>query len=142
MARVQKGSNVTLSYIGTLEDGTIFYSTEDHEPLVVTIGADEIFPALEQALLGMQAGEAKNVVLSAEQGYGPRLKANIVQVARSAFPADKALSVGQKLSIDFSGGSSRVMKVAALSNDEVTLDGNHALAGFDLTFALRIDKVE
>jgi FKBP-type peptidyl-prolyl cis-trans isomerase 2 len=142
MASVKYGSKVTLSYIGTLDDGTIFHSTEEHAPLVLTVGAQEVFPALEEALLGMCAGEAKNVVLSADQCYGPRKKANILQVARSAFPVDRPLSLGQKLSIDFAGGKSRIMKVAALTDDAVTLDGNHALAGFELTFALRIDKVE
>ena len=142
MAQVQLGSTVTISYIGTLDDGTIFYSTKDHEPLTVTIGADQIFPALERALIGMQEGETSNIVLSAEEGYGPRRQENIIQVARGAFPAGKEINVGQKLSIAFSGGESRIMQVFAVNETEVTLDGNHALAGFELTFALRVDRVE
>jgi len=142
MAQVQIGSKVTISYIGTLDDGTIFYSTKDHEPLSVTIGDDQIFAALEHAIIGMQEGETRNIVLSAEEGYGPRRKENIIKVARSAFPAGKEITVGQKLSINFSGGESRIMRVIAVDQTEVTLDGNHALAGFELTFALRVDRVE
>ena len=142
MAQVQLGSKVTISYIGTLDDGTIFYSTKDHEPLTVTIGADQLFPALERAIIGMQQGETKNIVLSAEEGYGPRSKENIIHVARGAFPVDKEIGVGQKLSISFSGGQSRIMQVTAVNETDVTLDGNHALAGFELTFALRVDLVE
>jgi peptidylprolyl isomerase len=142
MAQIQIGSTVTISYIGTLDDGTIFYSTKEHEPLTVTIGADQIFPALERAIIGLQTGETKNIVLSAEEGYGPRRKENIITVARGSFPADKEIKVGQKLSLSFSGGTSRIFRVMAVNETEVTLDGNHALAGCELTFALRVDRVE
>ena len=141
MSQVQLGSTVTISYIGTLDDGTIFYSTKDHEPLTITVGADQIFPALERAIIGMQEGETRNIVLGAEEGYGSRRKENIIQVARGAFPEGREVSVGQKLSIGFSGGESRIMRVSAVNDTEVTLDGNHALAGFELTFALRVDRV-
>jgi FKBP-type peptidyl-prolyl cis-trans isomerase 2 len=141
MAQVKLGSTVTISYIGTLDDGTIFYSTKEHEPLTITVGADQVFPALEQAIIGMEEGETRNIVLSAEEGYGPRRQENIIQVARSAFPAGKEINVGQKLSIAFSGGQSRIMRVIAVNETEVSLDGNHALAGLELTFALRVDRV-
>jgi peptidylprolyl isomerase len=142
MAQAQIGSTVTLSYIGTLDDGTIFYSTKEHGPLTVSLGDDQLFPALEAAIIGMQTGETKNIVLSAEQAYGPRLQENIIQVDRGAFPAGKEIIVGQKLNINFSDGTSRVMVVAAVDGGSVTLDGNEVLAGFDLTFALRVDRVE
>lgn len=141
MAQVRIGSSVTISYIGTLEDGTIFHSTEEHGPLTITVGADQLFPALERALIGMRAGETRNLVLPAQEAYGPRRKENMIRVQREAFAANEVL-VGQKLSIDFASGASRVMRVSAVSETEVTLDGNHALAGLDLTFALRVDRVE
>jgi FKBP-type peptidyl-prolyl cis-trans isomerase 2 len=128
--------------VGTLDNGRIFHSTDEHGPLTFTIGADQIFPALERAVIGMRAGEAKNIVLSAEEAYGPRRRENIIQVARQAFPAGKEIVVGQKLSIDFAGGTSRVMMVTAVGETDVTLDGNHPLAGCELTFALSVDRVE
>lgn len=142
MNRVRTGSTVTISYVGTLDSGRIFYSTDEHGPLTATLGNDQLFPALEQALIGMRAGEVKNVVLSAAEAYGPHLKENIISAARHIFPADKKITVGQKLSIEFSEGRSRVMVVTDVTETAVTLDGNHPLAGLDLTFALRVDKVE
>jgi FKBP-type peptidyl-prolyl cis-trans isomerase 2 len=142
MPYAQHGSTVTISYIGTLDNGRIFYSTEEGGPQTFTIGADELFPALEQALIGMRAGEAKNILLSADQAYGPRRDENIISVSRQMFPADKEISIGQKLSIDFKGGISRVMVVTEVNETDVTLDGNHPLAGLELTFALRLDRVE
>jgi FKBP-type peptidyl-prolyl cis-trans isomerase 2 len=90
----------------------------------------------------MRAGEVKNIVLTAEEAYGPRLQENIISVARQTFPAGKEIAAGQKLSIEFKGGISRVMVVTAVNEIQVTLDGNHPLAGQELTFALRVDKVE
>jgi FKBP-type peptidyl-prolyl cis-trans isomerase 2 len=142
MKRAETGSNVTIRFIGTLDNGRIFHSTDEHGPQTLVIGDGQVFPALEQALIGMRAGEAKNIVLTAEEAYGPRLQENIIQVARQSFPAGKEVVVGQKISIEFKGGTSRVMVVTAVSADQVTLDGNHPLAGLDLTFALCLDRVE
>lgn len=142
MVRAEIGSSVTISYIGTLDNGRIFHSTEEHGPLTVVIGADQLFPALEQALIGMRAGETKNIELSADEAYGQRRQENIIEVARQTFPAGKEISVGQKLSIEFKGGASRLMVVTAVDENDVTLDGNHTLAGLDLTFALKVERVE
>lgn len=142
MTIAETGSTVTLSYIGTLDNGKIFESTDEHGPLTVKIGENQLFPALEQAITGMRAGETRNIVLSADEAYGPRLQENIISLARTMFPDNKKISVGQKLSIHFSGGASRVVTVVDAGEASVTLDGNHPLAGQDLTFALRVDLVE
>lgn len=141
MITAETGCTVTISYIGTLDNGRIFHSTEAEGPLTFTIGTGQVFPALEQAIIGMRAGEAKNVVLSADEAYGPRLQENIIKVARSMFPYNKEITIGQKLSIQFSSGASRVMTIAEVTEASITLDGNHPLAGLPLTFALRIDSV-
>lgn len=142
MVRAEIGSSVTIRYIGTLDNGRIFHSTDEHGSQSFTIGEGEVFPALEQAIVGMRAGEVKNILLPAEDAYGPRREENIIRVGRQAFPAGKEIAIGQKLSIEFKGGTSRVMVVTAVSDCDVTLDGNHPLAGLDLTFALSLDRVE
>ncbi|OGU17976.1 MAG: peptidylprolyl isomerase [Geobacteraceae bacterium GWC2_53_11] len=142
MTQAAAGSTVTISYIGTLDNGRIFHSTETQGPLTVAIGSGQLFPALEQAIIGMRAGEVKNIELTAAEAYGSRLQENIIRVARNTFPAGKEIMVGQKLSIEFKGGTSRVMVVTAVDGAEVTLDGNHPLAGLDLTFALKVEQVE
>lgn len=142
MALAQMGDTVSISYIGTLDDGTIFHSTEEHGPLTVTIGAAQLFPALEKAIIGMRAGETRNIVLNAAEAYGPRRQENIIQLARHSFPAEKEIRPGQKLSIEFAGGASRIMVITEATETAVTLDGNHPLAGLNLTFALRLDLVQ
>jgi FKBP-type peptidyl-prolyl cis-trans isomerase 2 len=142
MPNLRHGSTVTISYVGTLDTGRIFHSTDEHGPLTFTVGQEELFPALEQAIIGMKAGEVKNVVLTADEAYGQCLTENIVAVARECFPAGKEIKVGQKLSIEFKGGYSRQMLVIAVDDNRVTLDGNHPLAGMELTFALKVEQVE
>jgi len=142
MTRAEIGSTVTVSYIGTLDNGRIFHSTDEQGPLTFKIGGDQVFAALERAIIGMCAGDVKNVVLKAEEAYGARLPENIITLSRAGFPAGKEIKAGQKLSIEFKGGISRVMVVTDVAETEITLDGNHPLAGLDLTFALRLDRVE
>ncbi|WP_224983809.1 N(2)-fixation sustaining protein CowN [Geomonas agri] len=141
MATARMGDTITISYIGTLDDGTIFHSTETYGPLTVTLGRRELFPALEQAIVGMRPTETRNIVLSAAEAYGMHLKENIIEVARGCFPAEKEIRPGQKLGIEFAGGAARVMMVTTVTEEAVTLDGNHPLAGCNLTFALRLDLI-
>lgn len=142
MKQAQHGSTVTVSYIGTLDTGRIFDSTETNGPLTFTIGTDQVFSALEQAIIGMAAGETRNILIPAAEAYGPRLDANIIKVKREMFPAERELRIGEKLRIEFSGGRERILVILEAGEQEVTLDGNHPLAGLDLTFALRLDSID
>lgn len=142
MKRARRGDTVTISYIGTLDSGRIFDSTDEHGPLTITLGSDQVFAALEAAVIGMAVGEAKNIVIPAAEAYGPRREANIIKVRRELFPAERELRIGEKLQLQFKGGVERIMLILAADEQEVTLDGNHPLAGCDLTFALRLDAVE
>lgn len=141
MKQAAQGGKVTVSYIGTLDNGRIFDSTEESNPLTFTIGTDQVFTALEQAVIGMTVGEVKNVLIPAAEAYGPRLDANILKVKRDMFPAERELRIGEKLRIEFSGGKERVLIILDANDQGVTLDGNHPLAGLDLTFALRLDAL-
>jgi peptidylprolyl isomerase len=142
MPQAKPGDRVTINYIGTLDDGRMFANTNEEGALEITLGADEIFPALEKEIIGMRAGEVKNIVLAAADAYGLRSEANLLKVARSSFPADRELVVGKPLTVDFADGQSLAMRILEVNDEYLVLDGNHALAGCDLTFALRLDKIE
>lgn len=141
MNQTMTSRKVTIHYIGTLDNGRIFDSTQDDQPLEFTLGAGEVFPALEAAVAEMGVGEVRNIVIPACDAYGPRLQENIISISRKRFPAEKQIRVGQKLSIQFGGSDHRVMVVSAVTDTAVTLDGNHPLAGLDLTFALKLESV-
>mgnify|MGYP001821616273 FL=1 len=138
MQSARTGDLVTVHYIGTLDNGRIFDQRDADQPLLLTLGAEDVFPALEQAIIGMAVGEVKNIHLSAEQAYGLRLDENLLRVSRELFPAEKKLHIGQKLSIELGDNTQRVMRIRQLDDRDVLLDGNHDLAGCDLTFALQL----
>lgn len=142
MQRAKPGDRVTVHYIGTLDNGRIFDQRDADEPLAFTLGAGEVFAAMEADIIGMQVGEVKNIHLSAEQAYGLRLDANLLNVSRALFPADRELRIGQKLSIALGDQEQRVMRIRSIGEQDVLLDGNHDLAGCDLTFALQLVAIE
>ena len=136
-----KGDTVAIEYIATLDNGHIFDDTEG-VPRTITLGDEQIFPALEEQLLGMIAGEVKNIELNSEQAYGPRLQDNLLLVDRNLFPAERNLTLGEKLSIELADGSQKVMRVRAIEPTTILLDGNHDLAGRHLTFALKLVAID
>jgi len=138
MPKAKSGDRVTVHYIGTLDNGRIFDQRDDEHPSSLTLGAEEVFPALEREIIGMRVGEVKNIYLPAEQAYGPRLDENLLKVARDLFPEGEELRVGRKLSVELGDKSQRVMRIRQVDDSEVLLDGNHDLAGCDLTFALQL----
>lgn len=138
MTRAQQGDRVSVHYIATLDNGRIFDQRECDEPLSFKLGSGEVFPTMEAEIIGMQVGEVKNILLSAEQAYGPRLEANLLKVSRQMFPADRELTIGRKLSVELAGGEQRKMRIRQVDEQHVLLDGNHDLAGCDLTFALQL----
>jgi FKBP-type peptidyl-prolyl cis-trans isomerase 2 len=142
MRRAKPGDMVTVHYIGTLDNGRIFDQRDMDQPLTFTVGAGEVFTRLENEIVGMAVGEVKNICLLAEDAYGLRLDANLLKVSRDLFPADKELRIGQKLNVELGGTMQRMMRVRTMDEETVTLDGNHDLAGCDLTFALKLVTIE
>lgn len=140
MQKATIGNRVTVHYIGTLDNGRIFDQRDTDSPLSFTLGADEVFKALEEEIIGMRPGEVKNIHISAEKAYGPRLEENLLKVSREMFPPERELRIGQKLSISI-GESARVMRIREIGDQEILLDGNHDLAGCDLTFALKLVEI-
>lgn len=142
MCRVNHGDRVTVHYIGTLDNGRIFDQREGDDPLSFTLGAGEVFPRLEQEILGMALGEVRNIRLSAREAFGERLQENLLRVNRELFPAGRKLKIGQKLQLELAEGTQKTMRVREIGEQVVILDGNHDLAGCDLTFALKLVAID
>jgi FKBP-type peptidyl-prolyl cis-trans isomerase 2 len=138
MQQAKPGDRVTVNYIGTLDNGYVFDSREEDAPLEITLGKNEVFSALESGIIGMKVGEVKNIEIGAEDAFGPRRQENIISLPRNNFPAEKEIKPGTKLIIQFRDESEKVMLVREVDEESVVLDGNHALAGLDLTFALKL----
>lgn len=142
MAQATNGDTVRVHYTGKLEDGTVFDSSQDSEPLEFTIGEGEVIPGFENAVIGMELGQKKTVTIPSEEAYGPHHEEMIATVDRGQFPDDVHPEIGQEYEMQRDDGETFVMTVTDVTDDEITLDANHPLAGEDLTFDLELMGIE
>ena len=141
MAQAKNGDTVTVHYTGKLEDGTVFDSSANRDPLQFTLGEGLLIPGFEQAVLGMSPGESKTAQVSADQAYGLHREEMVVEIARQEFPPHFQPEVGQQLQMPQSDDRIIRLTVAAVSEQKVTLDANHPLAGRDLTFDIQLLEI-
>lgn len=138
MAQAKKGDSVKIHYTGQLDDGTVFDSSRDREPLEFTVGTGMVIPGFDQAVVGMQVGDEKKAEVSAEEAYGPRRDDLMIPVPKERLPDDLEPEVGQQLQMQTGDGQTFVASVAQVEDDAVVLDANHPLAGKDLTFEIEL----
>ena len=141
MSQAALGNTVKVHYTGTLNDGSQFDSSHGRDPLTVTIGKGELIPGFEDALLGMAAGESKSVTIVAEDAYGPRRPDLVQDVARAQLPPEMELEVEGAVLVRGPDGEPMRLLIRALTEETVTLDANHPLAGEDLNFALQLVEI-
>jgi len=141
MAQAKSGDTVKVDYTGKLDDGSIFDASEGREPLQFTLGAGELIPGFEQAVLGMDVGETKTVKIASDEAYGPYRDDMRMDVPRDKFPTDITPELGQQLQLRNTDGSSLVVTVTEISDANVTIDANHPLAGKDLTFEIQLVEI-
>lgn len=140
MRSAKPGDVVRVHYTGTLEDQTVFDSSEGRDPLVFLLGEGEVIAGFEEAILGMTAGQTKNVHIPCDRAYGPYNETMLTDVDRSEIPADIPLETGLILQVEENDGI-YPMTVKSFNEQTVTLDANHPLAGRDLNFKLTLVEI-
>eukprot|EP00095_Tigriopus_kingsejongensis_P007070 snap_masked-scaffold1564_size35542-processed-gene-0.1 protein:Tk07070 transcript:snap_masked-scaffold1564_size35542-processed-gene-0.1-mRNA-1 annotation:"fkbp-type peptidyl-prolyl cis-trans isomerase" len=138
MSHAKQGDTVQIHYKGTLDDGTIFDSSEGRDPLEFAVGSGMIIPGLDKAIPGMAVGDAKVVNVPCLEAYGEVDTENRQPVPRDQFPDDIPMEIGTQLQMQGENGQAMVVTIAEIAEDAVTLDANHPLAGKDLTFAIEM----
>lgn len=138
MEQAKHGDKVRINYVGKLADGTIFDSTGGRETFEFTLGAGTVIPGFERAVVGMSPGDSKSETIPADEAYGPHREELVVEVEREHLPAGIEFGVGQRLQVQTPEGHATRVVVVGVSDDRVTLDGNHPLAGQDLTFDIEL----
>lgn len=141
MTQASSGDTVRIHYTGKLTDGTLFDSSEGRDPLEFTIGENKIIPKLEESVVGMSVGDKATVEVDAENAYGPRHEEAMQTVERSMVPDEIDLTIGNQLEASGPNGQSMVLTVVQVTEETVTLDGNHPLAGQDLVFEIELIEV-
>jgi len=141
MATAKKGDSVKINYTGRLVDGTVFDTSEGHEPLGFTIGSGSVIPGFEEAVLGMGEGESKNVTIPVDKAYGPRNEQMVIEAPRAYVPADIDPQVGQQLQMGGPNGEMVMVQVVDVTDTHVKLDANPPLAGQDLIFDIELVEI-
>jgi peptidylprolyl isomerase len=140
MATAKAGDQVKVHYTGKLEDGSVFDSSRDGEPLAFTIGQREVIAGFENAIIGMTVGQSKTQPIPVDEAYGPRREDMVIRIDRQEIPKDIPLEVGQRLQMA-QEGHQMIVTVAEVSSDSVTLDANHPLAGQNLVFDIELIEI-
>ncbi len=137
MSKVEDGTQVKVHYTGKLNDGTVFDTSKDKEPLEFTMGKGEVIPGIENAVRDMDPGESRNVTIAKEEAYGERREEMIIDVPKDKFPDEIPQSVGQQLMLRHPEGQEFPAVIVDVKEGSVTLDANHPLAGEDLNFEIK-----
>lgn len=138
---IKKGDTLRVHYVGTLDDGTVFDSSRERDPLEFVMGKGMLIPGFEKALENHEAGDVVKVVIPPSEAYGELDPELIFTVPRAQVPDHIPAEVGVPLQLSNEEGQMDVT-ITEVSDDELTLDANHPLAGKALTFEIEIVSVK
>ena len=138
--QIEPNSVVTLHYTLKDNEGNIIDQSDDGSFLYLH-GAMNIIPGLEKALTGKSAGDELQVKVTPEEGYGEKDPARIQEVPKTMFQDDSQIQVGVQFQAQSPDGQAIVVTVTEIKEEAVVIDANHALAGIDLNFDVKIVDV-
>jgi FKBP-type peptidyl-prolyl cis-trans isomerase 2 len=136
---IKDGDTIKIDYTGTLDDGTVFDSSADHDqPLEFTVGTGQVIPGFEDAVRGMEVGEEKTFRIEADEAYG-EINPDLTQsFPRSILQCDTEVEIGMILMLGTSDGQQMPAMITEVTDETITLDINHPLAGQALTFSIKV----
>lgn len=138
MTVVAAGSKIKLHYTGTFDDGEVFDSSREAEPFEFEVGAGQVIPGFDNAVIGMKVGESKQIRLEEEDAYGPYNQEMVFDAEPDQFEAGLNPEVGQQFQTQLEDGTPLVLTVKSVSEGKITLDANHPMAGKTLNFDLEL----
>jgi FKBP-type peptidyl-prolyl cis-trans isomerase SlyD len=138
--KIKANTVVTLSYTLRDDDGELIDQSQDGSPLLYLHGARNIVPGLEEQLEGVAEGESIKATVSPEKGYGPRI-GEAQEVPRSLFPSDAELAAGMQVIAHDDQGRQIPFFITGISEETITVDPNHPLAGETLHFEVTIESL-
>jgi len=142
MAKAKNGDKVTVHYTGKFEDGKVFDTSLDGQPLSFELGNGHVIQGFNDAVVGMEPGESKTVTISPDKAYGDYKKELVIKVEKSKLPPDTDPQIGQKLSANHSGNDTKInFTIVEIEDDVLTLDANHVLSGRNLVFDIELVEV-
>lgn len=142
MSKVKDGDTIKVHYTGKLEDGTVFDSSKDGEPLELTIGAGNVIEGFEKGVIGMERGSSKTVTIPPEEAYGSMNEELVAKVKKENFPENITPAIGEQLQLKQQDGNIVNVTITEIRGDTVTLDANHPLSGKTLIFDIELVEIK
>jgi peptidylprolyl isomerase len=133
-----QGNTVEVHYTGKLTNGDEFDSSKDKEPLKFKVGALQVIPGFENAVLGKAIGDSLSVTIPCDQAYGEIKEEYTQKVPIHLLPKD--VKLGDQLEAMTKNGNISVI-VKEITEEHGVVDANHPLAGQDLIFDIEIVSV-
>jgi FKBP-type peptidyl-prolyl cis-trans isomerase 2 len=137
-SNAESGDQVTLHLTGKTRDEEVFATTVGEQPIELTIGEGLVIPGVENGIIGMQVGEKRTFTLSPQEGFGERRDELVPTVKKEDFPDSIQPSIGQQLRVRVKDDKVTKVSVTHIKKNEVTLDGNHPLAGQVIKFEIEL----
>lgn len=139
---VQTGNKVKVEYVGKLDDGSVFDSSENHgKPLEFEVGSGHVIKGFDDAILGMNEGDEKEFTIEPAEAYGQHDPTLVQKVPREVFPQEVDLTAGLLFEAGLPTGEKVPAMITAVDKGIVTVDLNHPLAGKTLTFKIKLKEI-
>jgi peptidylprolyl isomerase len=132
--QAQKGDTVQVHYTGRLVDGQVFDSSDGGDPLEFEVGSGQVIKGFDDGVEGMSIGDKKQIEIEVEDAYGERIENLVQTVARDGLNLDTEPETGMNLVMQLPDGNQIPVAVTEVTEDSITLDANHPLAGQKLIF--------
>lgn len=140
--QAKKGDKVQVHYHGRLTDGTTFDSSEGRQPLEFEVGSGMVIKGFDEGVTGMTVGDKKTISIPADEAYGPRQEQMVIEFPITNFPQDIKPEVGMTLNMHSEQGHEIPVVITGITEESVTLDANHPLAGQTLVFDLELVDIK
>jgi len=138
---VKAGDTVQVHYTGTLDNGEVFDSSRDRDPLEFKVGGGMVIPGFDKAVLGLKAGESTTAKLPPEEAYGEIRKELIMPMQKSQIPEDITPEVGMQVMLQAQEGQQIPATITEVNENTIILDANAPLAGKTLNFDIEVVKI-
>jgi FKBP-type peptidyl-prolyl cis-trans isomerase 2 len=139
---IKYGDRVKVEYKGTLDDGTVFETSELRgRPIQILVGARQVVKGFENALIGMEKGEEKEFKVQPSEAYGEYNPQQVEEVLRSQFPKDIEPKLGLEVTVGQPNGVKARGRIVEITDEAAIVDLNHPLAGKVLNFQVKVVDV-
>jgi len=138
---VEKGNRVKVHYTGKFDNGEIFDSSLQREPLEFTVGFNEVIKGFDDAVLSMKVGDKKTVTCEPNEAYGERNENFVFEIPHDELPDDFVPRLGMPLELANDRGETLIASIIDINDNGITLDANHPLAGKRITFEIELIEI-